>query len=315
MADHFLIGIDLGGTKIAAAAFDMDGKRLGKIARLPTLARMQPAVSLTNLKRVVKQAMTEAGVTAPPHAVGMGSSGPLDQKNGVLHDRDSLPNLVGFKIGDFVKREFGAPLHLENDAACFALGEAIGGAGRGQEIVLGITLGTGFGCGLSICQRIYTGATNNAGEVAYCRVGESDFDHACSGHGVVRQYHRYLVDKPPDTITAKEIGDLAQGGDPTAKRAWRAYGRDVGSAIGVLCCVLDPSVVVIGGSVSKRLPFFEDSLVASARAVLPSTTREAFRVAHSELGEAAGLTGAAEHARQQLQGRDWPDHLFGSHVH
>lgn len=302
MSDNFLIGIDLGGTKIAAAAFGMDGKRMGRIARLPTLAKMQPAVTLTNLKRVVKQAKVDAGLSGTPRAVGMGSSGPLDLKNCVLHDRDSLPNLVGFQIGRFVQREFGAPLHLENDAACFVLGEAIGGAGRGEEIVLGITLGTGFGCGLSIRQRIYSGATNNAGEVAYCRVGDSDFDHACSGNGVVTQYHRCVGDKAPAEITAKQIGDLAEQGDLAAKRAWRAFGGNVGSAIGMLCCVLDPSVVVLGGSVSRRLPLFEEPLVASAKEVLPSTIRESFRVIESELGDAAGLTGAAEHARQQLLG-------------
>ena len=301
MSDKFLIGIDLGGTKIAAAAFDMNGNRLGKVARLPTMARMQPAVSLTNMKRVVKQAGAAAGVDGAPQVVGMGSSGPLDQKNRILHDRDSLPNLVGFKIGRFSRKEFGAPLHLENDAACFALGEAIHGAARGKEVVLGITLGTGFGCGVSIGNKIYTGATNNAGEVAYCRVGDSDFDHACSGHGVVRQYRRQFGARPSEGLTAKEIGDLAEQGELAAVRAWRAYGRNVGTAIGTLCCVLDPTVVVLGGSVSRRLALFEEPLVASAHTILPSTARQAFRVVPSQLGDAAGLTGAAEHARQNLR--------------
>ncbi|MDE0628168.1 MAG: ROK family protein [Bryobacterales bacterium] len=300
MAQEFLIGIDLGGTKIAAAAFDLDGRRLGRIARLPTMARMQMAVTLTNMKRVVKQAKIEAGVDGDPVAVGMGSSGPLDPANCVLHDVDSLPNLVGFKIGRFSEREFGAPLFLENDAACFALGEAIHGAGKGRDIVLGITLGTGFGCGITIRGRIFSGATNNAGEVAYCRVGESDFDHACSGPGVVRQYRAYRPSKVDRSVTAKEIGDRAEKGEPEAIRAWRSYGRLVGTAIATLCCVIDPSVVVLGGSVSRRLRLFEETLMQSARAMLPGTSRGAFGVVASELGDSAGLTGAAEHARQHL---------------
>ena len=113
MAENFLIGIDLGGTKIAAAAFDLEGNRLGKVARLPTMARMQPVVTLTNMKRVVKQAKAAAGLQGTPRVVGMGSSGPLDPKNRVLHDRDSLPNLAGFHVGRFSEAEFGAPLHLE----------------------------------------------------------------------------------------------------------------------------------------------------------------------------------------------------------
>lgn len=300
MASKYLIGIDLGGTKIAAAAFDMEGNRLGKIARLPTMARMKPAVTLTNMKRVVKQAKAEAGVSGDPQVVGMGSSGPLDPANRVLHDRDSLPNLFGFKIGRFSENELGAPLHLENDAACFALGEAIHGAGRGHAIVLGITLGTGFGCGISVRERIFSGATNNAGEVAYCKVGESDFDHACSGYGVVQQYRRLLGARPPAGTTSKEIGDLADRGDRVAVQAWRAYGRNVGTAIGTICCVIDPSVVVLGGSVNRRLALFEETMLASARVLLPGTSRAALTVLPSELGDAAGLTGAAEHARRHL---------------
>ena len=302
MPDDFLIGIDLGGTKIAAAVFGTDGNQRGTVVRLPTMARMQPAVTLTNMKRVVKQAKLSAGVAGAPKAVGMGSSGPLDQKNRVLHDRDSLPNLVGFNIGKFSLEEFGAPLYLENDAACFALGEAIHGAGQSKEIVLGVTLGTGFGCGLAIGSKIYTGATNNAGEVAYCRVGGSDFDHACSGHGVVRQYRRNVESRPGEGLTAKEVGDLAEQGDPAALRAWETYGRNVGTAIATVCCVVDPTTVVLGGSISQRLSLFQDPLMESARGILPTTSRESFRLELSKLGAAAGLTGAAEYARQHVLG-------------
>ena len=204
------------------------------------------------------------------------------------------------RSADSSENELGAPLHLENDAACFALGEAIHGAGRGHAIVLGITLGTGFGCGISVRERIFSGATNNAGEVAYCKVGESDFDHACSGYGVVQQYRRLLGARPPAGTTSKEIGDLADRGDRVAVQAWRAYGRNVGTAIGTICCVIDPSVVVLGGSVNRRLALFEETMLASARVLLPGTSRAALTVLPSELGDAAGLTGAAEHARRHL---------------
>lgn len=301
MARKFLIGIDLGGTKIAAAAFDLDGNQLGKVARVPTMAQLRPAVTLTNLKRVVKQAKAEAGVEGAPAVVGMGSSGPLDTRGRVLQDRDSLPNLVGFRIGRFCSNEFGADLHLENDAACFALGEATRGAGQGQEIVLGVTIGTGFGCGITIRGRLYSGATSNAGEVAYCRVGDTDFDHACSGSGLMRQYSRCTGLETSKGVTAKDVGDLAEQGDRAAIKAWQAFGSDVGTAIGTLCSVIDPSVVVIGGSVSHRLDLFERQLADSARALLLGAARESFNVKRAQLSDAAGLTGAAELARQQLR--------------
>lgn len=300
MADDFLIGIDLGGTKIAAAAFDPEGNRLGKIARLPTMADRPAGVTLLNLKRVVKQAKAEAGVAGQPRAVGMGSSGPLDPQARILRDRDSLPNLDGFRIGKFVEEEIGARLYLENDAACFALGEAIQGAGRSKAIVLGVTLGTGFGCGVVIGRKIYSGATNNAGEVAYCRGEESCFDHACSGSGVVEQYRRQFPQEPAEMPDARQIGELAAQGDGAALRAWAAYGGAVGTAIGTVCCVLDPELVVVGGSIGSRLAFFREPLREAARAILPAGAREAFRVEASSLGDAAGLTGAIEYARQEL---------------
>ncbi len=301
MPDPFIVGIDLGGTKVAAAAFGMDGQRLGKIARLPTMANMKSTVTLMNIKRVVKQALIEGGVTGRPRAIGMGSSGPLDTERRVLLDGDSLPNLMGFEIGRFCLQEFGAPLYLENDAGCFALGEAVGGAGRSHEVLVGVTLGTGFGCGITMGGRLYSGVTHNAGEVAYCRVADSDFDSACSGLGVVREYGRSGDVGIDEALTAREIGDLAEQGNARAIRAWRSYGHWVGIAIGTICCVVDPSIVVLGGSVGSRLPLFEEPLIEGARKILPEPMRNPFRVRPSQLADAAGVTGAAELARVQVQ--------------
>ena len=297
MSNSYILGIDLGGTKIAAAAFDLAGKRLGKIARLPTMAAMQPAVTLMNLKRAAKQAAAEADLDGPPAAVGMGSTGPLDLRNQVLLDKDSLPRLVGFPIGKFVTEELGAPLYLENDAACFALGEARQGAGRGASVVVGITLGTGFGCGIVIDGQVFSGASHNAGEVAYCPLDGADYDSACSGGGVVRRYESLAG--AARALDANRIGDLAEGGDATARTAWKAYGATVGAAVGTIAAVLDPSLVVIGGSVARRAELFQAELESAARKILAPPAAERFRLRRSQLGDAAGVTGAAELGRSE----------------
>jgi len=95
----------------------------------------------------------------------------------------------------------------------------------------------------------------------------------------------------------RRVGELAEQGDVSAIKAWEGFGSVVGTAIGTLCCVLHPHVVVIGGSVSHRLGLFEPALMSAASAILPGTSRDIFRVAPSELGDAAGVTGAAEHSR------------------
>ena len=109
-----------------------------------------------------------------------------------------------------------------------------------------------------------------------------------------------MESRPGEGLTAKEVGDLAEKGDPAAIRAWETYGRNVGTAIATVCCVVDPTTVVLGGSISQRLSLFEGPLMESARGILPTTSREAFRIDLAKLGPAAGLTGAAEHARQQV---------------
>ncbi len=295
MSSPYILGIDLGGTKIAAAAFDLEGNRLGKIARLPTMAEMKPAVTLMNLKRAAKQAAAEASLEGPPAAVGMGSTGPLDLRNQVLLDKDSLPRLVGFPIGKFVEEELGAPLYLENDAACFTLGEARQGAGRGEAVVVGITLGTGFGCGIAIDGQVFSGASHNAGEVAYCPLDGSDYDTACSGGGVVRRYESLAGSAR--RLDANRIGDLAEQGDEKAKAAWKAYGATAGAAIGTIAAILDPSLVVVGGSVARRMHLFQAELESSARKILAPPAAQQFRLRRSQLGDAAGVTGAAELGR------------------
>ncbi len=300
MPDKYLIGIDLGGTKVAAAAFGLDGNRLGNVARLPTMAARPSQFTLLNLNRVVKQARAEAGVEGKPVAIGMGSSGPLDPARGVLLDRDSLPHLVGFNIGRYCADTFGAPLWLENDAACFALGEAVHGAGKSEEIVVGITLGTGFGCGITIGGRVHVGATSNAGEVAYCKVSGSDYDNACSGVGVKRQYRAAAGPDADLGLDAKSICDLARNDHPAALQAMTGFGADVGTAIGTICCVIDPSIVVLGGSVAQAMPLFEAPMMEAARGILAAPAGEALRIVPAALGSASGLTGAMEFARQRM---------------
>jgi glucokinase len=294
---QYVLAFDVGGTKLAAAVFGLDHRRLCKVHALPAMAQQRPVVTLTNLKRVGDQARKEAGVEGQPLAVGMGSPGPLDTRNGRLLAVDNLPNLAGFDMAGFIQHEYGAPLYMENDANCFALGEAMQGAGRGKPIVVGVTLGTGFGCGIVIDGKILTGVTDNAGEVAYCPVSGGTFDQMLSGGGVQRFYTRITGREAPP---AKEIGELAEQGDPDALETWRYYGAAVGTALGTICAILDPSIVVLGGSVARRLPLFREPLETNLRKVLAPPAAEKVLLAAAQLDSIAGVAGAAEHALQHL---------------
>jgi glucokinase len=294
----YVLAFDVGGTKLAAAVFDLDHRRLCKVQSLPAMARQRGVVTLMNLKRVGEQARKMAGVEGPPQAVGMGSPGPLDTRKGRLLAVDNLPNLAGFDMAGFILQEFGASLHLENDANCFALGEALQGAGRGKQVVVGVTLGTGFGCGIVIDGKILTGVTDNAGEVAYCPVSGGTFDQMLSGGGVQRFFARVTGKDPP---SAKEIGELAEQGDPGALEAWRYYGEAVGTGLGTISAILDPSIVVLGGSVARRLPLFREPLERKLRSIVAPPAAEKIEVAAAQLDTSAGVAGAAEYALQHLR--------------
>jgi glucokinase len=298
-SSDFLVGVDLGGTKVAAAAFGPDRRMIGEIVTVPTEAARPADVTLANIERAIRDCMRGAGVAgAAPAAIGVGSTGPVDASTGRFLEATSLPNLMFFDFAGWIRDRFQAPLCLENDANCFALGEASQGAGAGHDAVVAVTLGTGFGCGIVLHGRMYSGVTGNAGEVAFCPVAGATYDEMLSGAGVKRFYER--VGNAATDLTAREIGDLAEAGDARALAAWRHYGHAVGSALGTIAAVLDPSICVVGGSVAARFPLFQEPLEKRLRSLLAPAAAERLRVARAQLGPTAGVIGAAEYAWSRL---------------
>lgn len=298
MSGDYLLGMDLGGTKIAAGVFDGKRKLLGAIVTVPTQADQPGEVTLANFKRAADDARRAAGVNGPPVAIGVGSTGPVEASTGRVLDATSLPNLNFFDLSVWARAQFGAPMFIENDANCFALGEALQGGGTGHPVVVAVTLGTGFGCGIVIHGAMYSGVTGNAGEVANCPVAGDTFDNMLSGAGVRRFYERV---RGPSELSAREIGDLAEAGDKDALAAWRYYGDAVGAALGTIAALLDPSICVIGGSVAARLDLFDAPLRARLRSILAPDAAARLQVAPAQLGPAAGITGAAEYAYYRLK--------------
>lgn len=294
-ASEFLVGVDLGGTKVAAGLFNTDRKLLTEIVTTPTEADRPAEVTLGNIERVIRQVLPAA---TTPVAIGVGSTGPVDARTGRFLEATSLPNLYFFDLAAWARDRFGVPLFLENDANCLALGEAMQGAGAGHAAVVAVTLGTGFGCGIVLDGAMYSGVTGNAGEVAFCPVAGATYDEMLSGAGVRRFYER--VRNAPTELTAREIGDLAEAGEASALEAWRYFGEAVGSGLGTIAAVLDPSICVIGGSVSARFELFREALEGRLRGILAPEAGRRIQVVAAQLGAAAGVIGAAEYAWYRL---------------
>lgn len=167
-------------------------------------------------------------------------------------------------------------------------------------MVLGITLGTGLGCGIVVRSRIYRGQSGNAGEVAYCPIDRGCFDERLSGSGVQYLYTKISGQPAP---SPKEIGDLAVSGDEVARKTWKAYGETLGRALSVILAVLDPSICLIGGGIARRFPLFRAALENTLHDHLCPVVASRLQLVQSQLDDAAGVTGAAEHALQEAAGR------------
>ena len=289
-AKALAVGVDLGGTKIAAGIFEPGGKLVGDLAIEPTLADGPAEGSWQAFLRAVDGAIAGAGVDSGALAgIGVGAPGPLDASSGTLLEIPTLPGLQYFPLRGRLVQRYETRVEISNDGNCFALGEALYGAASSEAVVLGVTMGTGCGAGLVVDGRIHEGATFNAGEVYRAPCGERTFDEALSGPGLEQLYRERVGSNRP----GPEISELARNGDPVAREVFEAFGVDVARGLGILAAVLDPQVIVLGGGVAAAFDCFGEVVKREISHYLAPTAAEQLRIVASEAGAAAGAAGAA----------------------
>lgn len=192
-----LLGIDIGGTKCAACLGESGGSglRIAAKKRFETPAG-NPRKAVEKLLSLSAEILEENA--APPEslsAIGVSCGGPLDSKRGVILSPPNLPGWDGIEISAAFESRFGAPCGLQNDANACALAEWKFGAGRGLESMVFLTFGTGLGAGLILDGKLYSGASDNAGEVGHVRLAgrgpvgygkRGSFEGFCSGAGIAK---------------------------------------------------------------------------------------------------------------------------------
>jgi glucokinase len=276
------LGVDLGGTQVRMAAVTTGGRLASDVMTAPTGAGFGPA----DLRRVLLELRAHVRSSLGGRevaALGFGTAGVVGQ--GALSQCDNLPLLNGSDLRELVGEVAGCPVALENDARCFTLAEARYGSGRGGRDVCGITLGTGVGCGVMIGGRLYRGAGKQAGEVWSIPVRGHPLEYFLSGAGVVRAYAA-AGGRTEAGLDAAGLAARARNGDQAALAAWRGFGEDLAFLCQCVMALLDPEVIVIGGSLSRARTVYEPVLAER----LPG---RAARLRASELGPAAGVIGAA----------------------
>jgi len=308
------IGVDVGGTKIAAGAVDPEGRLLEKV-RVST-----PATTAEAVEHGIVTAVQELLTRHRAASVGLAVAGFVDEKRSTLRFAPNLP-MVERPLKDTVGSEVGLPVVVENDANAAAWGEFRFGGGRGNQDVVLITVGTGLGGGIVLQGRLLRGAFGAAGEIGHVRMVPGGLPCGCGNHGCWEQYTsgsalireaRFLArTRPeaavhllelaggdPEDITGKMITSAAREGDATAIGLLADVGRWLGEGIADLANVLDPSAVVVGGGVSEAGDLLlEPARQAYSTMLSAGAHRPHLRIVAAELGNDAGLIGAADLAR------------------
>ncbi len=291
------IGVDVGGTKIEAAALSPDGAVLHR-RRVPT-PRDDYAATLETIATLVVELEAAAGA---PATVGVGIPGAISPATGLVKNANSAW-LNGRPLRGDVEARLGRPVRFANDANCFALSEATDGAGAGARVVFGVIVGTGTGGGLVVEGRVLTGPNAIAGEWGHnplpwpegdespgppCYCGRSGcIETFLSGPGLRRDHREHTgEDLPADVIAAG-----AAAGNAACEESLLRYESRMARALASVINVVDPDAIVLGGGMSRLARLYAN--VPPRWADYVFSDRVETRLLPPAFGDASGVRGAA----------------------
>jgi len=287
------IGIDLGGTKTEGIVMDSDGQILVRERRPTPQADGYEAI-LDNIAKLVTDLEQRAGSGCH---VGIGTPGAISTRTGFLKNSNTV-SLNGKPVKQDLEQRLAREIRIANDANCFALSEAIDGAGRDYRTVFGVILGTGVGGGIVFNRQLHEGLQHIGGEWGHnvlepggppCYCGK----HGCvetflSGPGFVRDF---AADGGDPSLDAQTIVARAAKGEPLAEAALQRYFDRFGRAMSVVVNILDPDAIVLGGGMSNIAPLYTQGRDFLRQAGFNDELRTAL-VPHFH-GDSSGVRGAA----------------------
>ena len=290
-----VIGIDLGGTAIKLGRFTPDGSCLKSL----TVDTPQPATPEAVVAAIV-DAIAKIDTEGNAVAIGVGTPGPADSSGRIAKIAINLPQWRNVPLADILEAKIGKPTIIDNDANCAGLGEAWLGAGRFYKNFILLTLGTGVGGAIFIDGNLFTGCFGAAGELGLIGLIPDGPQCKSGNQGSLEQYTSVIAIRRRTGKEPAELGALAQAGDTEALKFWQEYGRDLGTGVTSLIYVLTPEAVLIGGGVSASFGFFLPSMKAEIQRRVMPTSRQDLQIIEAQLGNAAGMLGAAKLAFEKL---------------
>jgi glucokinase len=277
------IGVDIGGTTIVAARFSASD--MIEMSEVPTGSQRSAEEIMESLFVAIDHVLTDEVV-----AIGIGMPGFMDTESGVILLINNIPAFRGFSVKKAVEKRFKLPVYQNNDANCFALGEAYFGAGMPFQNMVGITMGTGLGSGVIINRQIHSGMAGGAGEIGCVPIQGGIGDDFCSNALFVNTYHKDGID----------LYKEAKAGNLESRKAFEHLARNLGEVLRLTMYILAPEAFVIGGSVAKSWEFLEKPLKEEIKKFRLELVSEKVKILPAQL-ENAGLYGAAALCISQME--------------
>lgn len=321
--NQYVVGVDLGGTKIYSAVVDRQGKILAT-ARKKTKAELGFDAVMERIATCVKNAVSDAGLDFAMDipAIGMGSPGPLDLKEGKIIE---TPNLKwkDAPLKSTLEALLDKPVHIDNDCNVGILGEYAYGAGHGAQHMLGLFIGTGIGGGVIIDGKLLHGFNENAGELGHIILDPNGPECGCGVRGHLEAFASRLaiereirisdikgvptsifddMDDKNERLRSKKLAEAFAADDPAVKKAIEKSATYVGYGVASLLNVFNPEVVVLGGGVVEAIgePYVQIVRETAEKNVFDVALRHV-RIVPAELEDDSAILGAAVLAWNSLE--------------
>jgi len=295
----YSIGLDLGGTNLRAAAVSDEGRMLEKVSGRTQYWEGREAI-IYDMVEAIETLRARHGV-AHLKGIGIGVPGFISLKEGIIRNCNNIASLENFPIREEIGRRLGTRIILENDANAAALGEKWIGAGRQVDDLVMLTLGTGLGGGIISGGRVLRGGHGMAGELGHITVVPYGNACGCGNQGCVEKYasatsvtaQARMLGLGDESLTARDLYEMAKGGNEKAQAIFNAMGESLGILLAMLINAFDFPLYLIAGGMIAGWDAFAPAMIAEAKRRSFTFRTEDTRVAMAQLGNEAGLYGAA----------------------
>lgn len=271
-----VLGVDIGGTKIKSGR--VMGNRIVDTHLIEVNRDDSEEIALNKVFGAIDELMTDS-----IRAIGIGVPAVVDSDSGMVYDVQNIPSWTKVPLRRKVQDRYNVPVHINNDANCFALGEKHFGKAMGYSNCVALSLGTGLGMGILVDGKLYNGVLCGAGEVGMIPYKDGIMEHYAGSFFFDEKYGE----------SAKALFRKAMDKDKMALQAYKEYGVHLGEAIKAILYMYAPQAIVLGGSISKAYAFFKESMYETLISFAYQKQLEQTKIETSDLMDAPILGAAA----------------------